>query len=104
MTTNLDRSIKFKDGSSWEAGTPVRITVKRDRATMAILTNNKGEVRKVRRVNLSFWFNEFDTFTSDDLQEATFDGVCPSLTGASVEPDGWDSEGFPSLLLACGII
>lgn len=39
-----------------------------------------------------------------DLQESLAVGCCPSLLGEEVEPDGWDEQGFPSYLLATGLI
>ena len=34
------------------------------------------------------------------LERWVCDSVCDSVFGSQVEPDGWDSEGSPSLLLA----
>lgn len=49
-------------------------------------------------------FEEFVEVTMDMIQEAMMDGECLSMTGDTVEPDGWDSEGFPSILMAAGIM
>jgi len=38
------------------------------------------------------------------LEEWTFDSVCESLLGETVEPDGYSSDGAPSWLLALGLI
>jgi len=40
------------------------------------------------------------------LENATFDGACPACCteGCEVEPDGRCEHGFPSVLLASGLI
>jgi hypothetical protein len=38
------------------------------------------------------------------LEKWVMDSVCKSVAGKTCEPDGWDSEGFPSWLLIMGII
>lgn len=38
------------------------------------------------------------------LEKWTFDSVCKSVGGKTVEPDGYDINGYPSWLLVCGII
>ena len=38
------------------------------------------------------------------LENWSNDGVCQSVLGERVEPDGWDSYGSPSWLLALGMI
>ena len=104
MKAKVKNSISFKDGTSWEPGTPVIIEVKQDRPTRAIIENlNTGESKQVRSTSLNKWFEEFQGFNMNDIEEAICDGVCPSLTGQDVEPDGWDSEGMPSILLAAGM-
>ena len=107
MKAILKRSITFKDGETWNPGQTIIITVNPDRPMTAQLISHintdYGNYKKVRSAHLYKWFDEFQSFTIDDLEEATIDGICPSLTGDMVEPDGWDSEGTPSILLACGM-
>lgn len=70
--------------------------------------NSKVIVRNITRgakttINAEDAHNYSEDFISwddDDLMRATFDGACPSLTGANVEPDGTDSYGFPSIISA----
>ena len=38
------------------------------------------------------------------LEEWTYDGICESVLGETVEPDGIDEHGSPSWLLAMGMI
>jgi len=40
----------------------------------------------------------------DEIEDAVCDSVCLSIGGETVEPDGWDSNGAPSWLLALGLI
>ena len=105
MKTFLKKSITFKDGSVWTDGTQVHVCVEHDRPMIAYRSQVEFplEVKKVHSVNLYKWFDEFEQYSMSDIEEAVMDGRCPSLTGQDVEPDGWDSEDFPSLLLAAGM-
>lgn len=47
---------------------------------------------------------EVEAPTMEELQEWVYDSVCNSINGETVEPDGYDEEGFPSWLLALGMI
>jgi hypothetical protein len=38
----------------------------------------------------------------DELERMMFDGVCESLDGYQVEPDGYSEDGYPSWLIALG--
>ena len=38
------------------------------------------------------------------LEKWSNDGVCKSLTGCRVEPDGWGPDGAPSWMLVAGVI
>lgn len=38
------------------------------------------------------------------LKEAVEEGLCKTVKGNMVEPDGWDRQGFPSIILAEGMI
>jgi len=107
MKAILKRSITFKDGTTWKPGQTIIITVSEKRPTMAQMISHVntdyGIYKNVRSSQLYKWFDEFISFGMDDLEEAVCDCVCPSLTGDNVEPDGWDSNGMPSILLAAGL-
>ena len=45
-----------------------------------------------------------DEPTIEDLERWMNDGVCESTNGERVEPDGIDSDGYPSWLLYLGLI
>ena len=53
------------------------------------------------RVRIS---SAFKTPSMEELEEWVNDGVCESIAGERVEPDGWDEHGSPSWLLAMGLI
>lgn len=38
------------------------------------------------------------------LEKYIYDGICKSINGKTVEPDGVDSDGFPSWLIVMGMI
>lgn len=105
MRTKVEEAISFKDGTTWEKGTPVEIHVARETPWGASLKNLwTKDVKRVHSTKLYKWFGEFEPFGANELQEAVRDNLCPSLLGVDVEPDGWDSEGFPSILLAAGLV
>lgn len=49
-------------------------------------------------------FAEIERPSIQDLWDAFNTGSCPSILGERVEPDGWDSEGSPSWMIALGLI
>ena len=93
MTT--EKSIKLKTGATIPAGLPV--TFLQDSPSRCLVRDGSLEYRV--RVTSAFHAPEMD-----ELEEANNDGVCPSIGGEQVEPDGWDSNGAPSWLLALGLI
>lgn len=46
----------------------------------------------------------FDVPDMDQLDEWAFDSVCEALDGCEVEPDGRCPDGYPSWLIALGIM
>lgn len=53
-------------------------------------------------------YDKLEGFTKEPsmrtLKRWVDDGIAKSIRGKRVEPDGYDSEGFPSWLLVLGII
>lgn len=45
-----------------------------------------------------------DLPTTDQLEEWVMDSVCESITGDTVEPDGYGPDGAPSWLIALGLV
>jgi hypothetical protein len=50
------------------------------------------------------YFYQFQESTMSDLEDGVYDSVTHTVTGEPVEPDGWDQYGFPSPLIAMGMI
>tara|TARA_R110002020_G_scaffold19364_2_gene67097 strand:+ start:5736 stop:5963 length:228 start_codon:yes stop_codon:yes gene_type:complete len=51
------------------------------------------------------WDGErFETPSFEEIRGWVFDSTCESLAGETVEPDGVDPDGFPSWLLAVGLV
>lgn len=101
MKCNLKKPLTLKDGSTYAKGTKVLVSVKEDRPSVALLQIGNREI-KIRSASLYRYFKNFEPMdmTDPDLM----DSIVPSLTGEMVEPDGWDEYGFPSVLLAAGMI
>lgn len=103
MEVTTSRELKFKDGSVIAKGETVKVVVDKDRPTVAILRYN-GVKYATRSANLHIVSESFVAPTEEELMRGTLDSVCSSLLGNDVEPDGWDQYGFPSVLLAMGMI
>ena len=89
-------AIKLKDGTEIPSGTVCEIAF--NNTPIAIVNG-----RRIRCQSLPRFF-EFKTPSLRTLTKAMNDGICPSITGARVEPDGYDSHGAPSWLIALGMI
>lgn len=99
------KPIRLKSGGRIEAGTEFIIGVRRENPRIAqLVTKAHPKDIYISSAILHQYFDEFDSFGDSELQQAMMDGRCPSLTGEDVEPDGWDSHGFPSILMAVGIV
>lgn len=103
MKTKVKKEIKWKDSMTFPVGAEVFVTVKKETPTIASVRYNSVE-KKMPTKYLYIHFEDFIEITYDVIEEAIMDGVCPSLIGQSVEPDGWDLYGFPSILLAMGLM
>lgn len=59
---------------------------------------------KVYSCNLHKALTGFEPMPDDDqLERWSFDGMCETVTGHTVEPDGRGPDGSPSWLLALGL-
>lgn len=99
MISKLKTDLNLKDGTSYPKGTSVSISVPENQPTAALLKIGSREI-KIRSLSLSKYFRGFEKFDHSEVMESSI----PSLTGEMVEPDGWDCKGFPSMLLAAGMI
>ncbi len=101
MICQLKSPLALKDGSVLPKGVSVDVFILEDRPTVAILKDGSREI-KIRAANLHRYFKEFKPCVASERMATA--SIVPSLTGAKVEPDGWDEFGFPSILLAAGMI
>ena len=101
------KEIKLKDGTVFPVGTECEISFVGNGSPSAILrVSSNGEARefKVSCANLSKYFKGFKVPSMASLERYSDEGICKSVLGKTVEPDGWDDEGSPSWLLALGLI
>ena len=90
-----------------DAQTYIRLHVPRDRPGVTLLRDLKthADLGKVPTTKLHAYFAEFAPLPSiEELTGMIDEGGCESMTGQWVEPDGWDDKGFPSVLMAMGLI
>jgi hypothetical protein len=60
---------------------------------------------KINLLNAYKWIKGFKAPPSNQTMEKWMDdGIAQSVTGKRVEPDGYDSDGFPSYLIVLGLI
>lgn len=100
-TVTSTREIKLKSGEILPVGTTGTIHWKEGVWTQFCFTTLEREYVFSNTVLPKFGFEIPDI---EELGEAVHDGQCESVFGDTVEPDGWDSEGSPSWLLALGMI
>jgi hypothetical protein len=112
MVTKLNRDVKVQNKKTgeeliWKQGDSITIHIalkdgKRIPTVANIYHHDSGKDIHVPSRNLHKYADEFIQVTDEVVQDAIFD-TCQSLTGETIEPDGYDPDGFPSVLLATGI-
>lgn len=104
--TFTKKEIKLKSGEIIPLGAPV--TVKFDELTphLALVTTPSiGREIKLRATNCFQYFKGFAKPPGmTAMMRQMDDGICRSICGEKVEPDGYDQHGSPSWALAMGII
>ena len=86
------------------AGTSVNVIIDKDNPTKMTIEGNDISI-KTRSSRWNNLFKKNGKIPSEKtIEKWVYDSVCKSLNGANVEPDGWDSNGSPSWLLALGMI
>ncbi len=98
------KEIKLKDGTIIPTGTKCRVTFNGNGSNLVRVYPDGFRDFQTRASHLTVWFSAFKTPSLSELEEWSNDGICESMLGNRVEPDGWDSEGSPSWLLALGMI
>jgi hypothetical protein len=105
MKTKNIKEFKLKDGTVIPANMECTL-IFNGTAKVEIQVDLVREVRTFNTScrNLPHYFAEIEMPSMEDLRDAVFDGICPSVLGNSVEPDGWDEEKSPSWMIALGMI
>lgn len=98
MRHKLPREIKLKNGSTIPVGAVVDVLPDQKHPDRICKVAYDGTVYRLRYTSV---FKQPNMHT---IESAVCDGVCESILGQTVEPDGYDDHGFPSWLLALGVI
>lgn len=91
-----EKAVTMKDGTTVPKGSPVQFIKEHPEKCYV-----QGARFEAYRVKVS---SAFTPPSMEELEESVSDGVCDSVLGEPVEPDGWDCHGSPSWLLALGMI
>ena len=103
MEITTYKDIKLKNGQIIPKNTKGFAYPIKDQDFACEFTYYTGKEAKDNTIILRYG-SLFQPPKTEELSEWVFDSVCDSILGESVEPDGHDSEGFPSWLLALGMI
>lgn len=103
MIIETKKDIFLKSGKVIKKNSTVNVSVLKDKPWIAIVEKDNITCR-IKSASLHLLSNSFIEITESMLMDSIIDDCVPSLTGCYVEPDGWDPEGFPSILLAMGFI
>lgn len=98
------KAFSLKDGTQIPSGIDCALSFNEERPTLTTITPTGFRAFRLATGKLPRFFAEIEAPTMEELEEANSDGVCPSVFGEQVEPDGWDADGSPSWLLALGMI
>jgi hypothetical protein len=90
------KDIPTKHGFTLPKGLPV--TFKTEMPSRCFIKGERDEPFRVR-VTSAFRAPSLKT-----IEKWNNEGFCKSIAGERVEPDGWDSRGTPSWLLALSLI
>ena len=96
-TIKLHKTVTLKDGTILEKGTLIEFVKHSSMETVGIW-NVQGVERKMR------YRTVIKQPSVRSLEKWSDDGICDSVFGARVEPDGYGPQGEPSWLLAIGLI
>src|SRR5271157_2881889 len=98
MRCKLYREIKMKNGSLLPKNAFVDVSPDTKHPNYICQVTYEGAIYRLRYTSV------FKTPSMGAIESAICDGICESIGGYNVEPDGYDSKGFPSWLLALGMI
>jgi hypothetical protein len=94
--------IKMKNGVVIPAG--AECSVKPSESPMRAILGYQGQEYRVRSLQLWKYFAGFKKPALKYLDPEYDFAIVPSLMGENVEPDGFDSHGWPSVMMAAGLI
>lgn len=105
MKGTLKRDLTVKSGTIYPKGGEYEIIPPtKDRPEIAFVAVDVGKQIQIP-INLLYkYFYQFQKTEMSDLEDGVYDSVTHTVTGEPVEPDGWDCHGFPSPLIAMGMI
>lgn len=98
LARKLYKNISLKSGEVLKRGSEVRLVPHHkegDRLCVALINGKEHVLR---------WSSVIRPPSMECLMRQEMDGVCDSIRGCRVEPDGHDEQGYPSWLLALGVI
>ena len=107
MKITNNKEIKFKNGLVIPVGTQCEIRFDGKTTVCELIGGTAGGIPtslRLRCSSLPRYFSKFKTPSLNSLEKWSNDGVCKSMLGHIVEPDGFDSDGSPSWLLVAGLI
>ena len=100
----IKKEIRYKTGIIWQVGEQVKIEVMANKPTDTIMTNlTTGRTGLIPTRYLHRHFDGFIELTDNVISEAVMCD-CQTIRGELIEPDGWDTDGMPSILLAMALI
>ena len=103
MGRNLKQAVTSKiTGKQYDAGIDVDVSFDNGQARLHFPDGQALKVRATRLHALVSGFSKPPTMAT--LERWSNDGVCRTVTGYKVEPDGIGPDGSPSWLLALGLI
>ena len=97
MKVTTKKEIKLKTGEILPKGLNVTFLGEKS-PSLCLVQGNRAEPYKVRITSA------FKAPSMESLEEQSNDGICDSILGERVEPDGYDCYGSPSWMLALGLI
>lgn len=98
MLKTLYRDIKFLEGTTFKKGDRVTVKPISGNTSLCLISNPSSKEYRIRYQSV------FKEPSLKSFEKWTYGDTCKSVTGKTIEPDGYDSEGFPSWLLVVGLI
>ena len=105
METKVKKSILLKSGKSLQVGQRAIVNIQKNKPHVAeVYIGEEFEKFTFKSADLQYFLEGFQEIVVEAVAPMVFCSVVPSLIGNDVEPDGWDSEQMPSILLALKLI